>query len=104
MYTEYVPPQHKITSSYNPQVHDVPRARLPNENPKDYMLNNYKQLIHVLDLTPTTSIYRLDPFAKYLCCWINYVCTEEVGAISERTKWKQPNLVSFLFFEDMSDR
>ncbi|KAM3134685.1 hypothetical protein pb186bvf_013160 [Paramecium bursaria] len=93
---------HKITQSYNPQVNDMPRQRLPNENPKDYMISSYTQLIHVLDLTSTTSIYRLDPFAKYLCCWANQVCPEEIQAIAERTKWKQPNLISFLFYEDVS--
>lgn len=51
---------------------------MPNENPKDYMLNAYQSLIHVMDISATSAIYRLDPFAKYLCCWINMVCPDEV--------------------------
>ena len=51
---------------------------MPHENPKDYMLNAYQSLIHVMDISATSAIYRLDPFAKYLCCWINMVCPDEV--------------------------
>lgn len=68
------------------------------------MLSAYTSLNHVIDISSTSAIYRLDPFAKYLCCWTNQVGPEEVGAIQERTKWKHPNLVSFLFFEDVSDK
>ncbi|CAD8170764.1 unnamed protein product [Paramecium pentaurelia] len=97
-------PLHKITQSYNPVVQNEPRPRQPNENPKDYMITAYTSINHVIDISPTSSIYRLDPFAKYLCCWINTVGPEEVSAIQERTKWKHPNLVSFLFFEEQSDK
>ncbi|CAD8166802.1 unnamed protein product [Paramecium octaurelia] len=97
-------PLHKITQSYNPVVQNEPRPRQPNENPKDYMITAYTSINHVIDISPTSSIYRLDPFAKYLCCWTNTVGSEEVSAIQERTKWKHPNLVSFLFFEEQSDK
>ncbi|CAD8069283.1 unnamed protein product [Paramecium primaurelia] len=111
MYPEYYIGQQKqtqtitkITSSYNPVVQDVPRQRLPNENPKDYMLSAYTSLIHVIDITSTSSIYRLDPFAKYLCCWTNIINQAEISAILERTKWKHPNLICFLFYQDCSDK
>ncbi|CAK76824.1 unnamed protein product (macronuclear) [Paramecium tetraurelia] len=111
MYPEYyigqqkqTQPINKITSSYNPVVQDVPRQRLPNENPKDYMLSAYTSLIHVIDITSTSAIYRVDPFAKYLCCWTNIISQAEISAIQERTKWKHPNLVCFLFYQDASDK
>lgn len=68
------------------------------------MLNTYQSLVHVLDISATSSIYRMEPFAKYLCCWVNSVGLDEVQAIAERTKWKHPNLVSFQLFEDISDK
>ncbi|CAD8092242.1 unnamed protein product [Paramecium sonneborni] len=97
-------PMNKITQSYNPVVQDAPRQRLPNENPKDYMLSAYTSLIHVIDITSTSAIYRVDPFAKYLCCWTNIISQAEIGAIQERTKWRHPNLICFLFFQDVSDK
>ncbi|CAD8070535.1 unnamed protein product [Paramecium primaurelia] len=111
MYSEYCIgqqklnyPINKITQSYNPVIQDAPRQRLPNENPKDYMLSAYTSLIHVIDLTSTSAIYRVDPFAKYLCCWTNIINQAEISAILERTKWRHPNLISFLFYQDMSDK
>lgn len=68
------------------------------------MLSSYIMKEHVLDINSSTSIYRLDPFVKYLCAWTTDVCTEELNAIKERITWKQPNLVSFLFYEEEPER
>jgi hypothetical protein len=63
------------------------------------MLSTYQGLELVFELNSCTSIYRLDPFCKYLCAWRTETSQDEVAAIQQRTTWRHPNLVSFLFYD-----
>lgn len=67
------------------------------------MLSTYISLEHVMDVNEKTSLYRLDPFSKYLCQWKTEVCQDEFYAINERIQWRHPNLVSFLFYDEVPE-
>ncbi|CAD8087013.1 unnamed protein product [Paramecium sonneborni] len=58
------------------------------------------QKIICYDITSTS----IDPIAKYLCCWTNIISQAEIIAIQERTKQRHPNLICFLFFQDVGDK
>lgn len=64
------------------------------------MLSTYTSLELVFEINAATSIFRIDPFTKYLCAWLTEASADEMPAIKSRTLWRHPNIVSFIFFDE----